>query len=132
MRLAAAMSWHHRAAGEIRCQEGCGKGNPRWTVPSLGDAQPPPARIGLIGLALLAAGVAMYVTERLRLECLAPTSYVDRGDGCRAGSIGFPFLAGGSLRTGRFAFSKTNPPLGENAARFGNREPPPLSPQCAH
>ncbi len=43
VRLAAAMSWRHRVAGGIRCQEGCGKGNPRWTVLRLGEAQPPPA-----------------------------------------------------------------------------------------
>jgi type II secretory pathway pseudopilin PulG len=70
--------------------------------------------------------------QRLRLECLTPTSYVDRGDGKRAGSIGYPFLAGGSLRTGRFAFCKTNPPPGEKFAQFGNREPPQLPAACAH
>lgn len=69
---------------------------------------------------------------RLRLECLAPTSYVDRGDGKgTAGAIGYPFLAGGSLRTGRFAYCKSNPEPGEKFAQSDNRKAPALPDACA-
>jgi hypothetical protein len=71
--------------------------------------------------------------RRLRLECLAPTSYVDRGDGKGAvGSIGYPFLAGGSLVTGRYAYCKSNPEPGEKFAQSDNRKLPELPAACAH
>jgi hypothetical protein len=70
-------------------------------------------------------------TTRLRLECLAVTSSVESGDERgRVGSIGYPFLAAGSLETGRFNFCKTNPPPGENAATFGKGGPPELPKGC--
>lgn len=69
--------------------------------------------------------------RRLRLECLAPTSYVDRGDGKGAvGSIGYPFLAGGSLVTGRYAYCKSNPEPGEKFAQSDNRKLPELPAAC--
>src|SRR3954447_23209432 len=68
---------------------------------------------------------------RLRLECIAVTSTVDSGDGRgRVGSIGYPFLAAGSLRTGRYNFCKTNPQPGENAAHLNNAPPPALPKGC--
>ena len=68
---------------------------------------------------------------RLRLECIAVTSTVESGDERgRVGSIGYPFLAAGSLRTGRYNFCKTNPQPGENAAQFGNDAPPQLPTGC--
>jgi len=71
--------------------------------------------------------------RRLRLECLASTSYVDRGDGKGAvGSIGYPFLAGGSLVTGRYAYCKSNPEPGEKFAQSNNRKLPELPAACAH
>src|SRR4051794_16780356 len=68
---------------------------------------------------------------RLRLECIAVTQSVESGDERgRVGSIGYPFLAAGSLRTGRYNFCKTNPRPGENAALFNNRPPPELPKGC--
>ena len=68
---------------------------------------------------------------RLRLECLATTSYVDRGDGGpRAGSIGYPFLAAGSPATGRFGLCKSNPPPGEKAALSTNATQPDPPAAC--
>jgi len=70
-------------------------------------------------------------STRLRLECIAVTSAVDSGDKRgRIGSIGYPFLAAGSLKTGAYNFCKTNPRPGENAARFGDEAPPDLPSGC--
>ena len=61
-----------------------------------------------------AAGVAVAVTAT-----------VDTGDGRgRVGSIGYPFLAAGSLKTGAYNFRKTNPQPGEHAARSGRMPRP--------
>jgi hypothetical protein len=68
---------------------------------------------------------------RLRLECIAVTSSVESGDDRgRVGSIGYPFLAAGSLRTGSYNFCKTNPPPGEKAALFGSDKAPALPQGC--
>jgi hypothetical protein len=55
---------------------------------------------------------------RVHLECLAITSSLV-GKGTPSVDVGHPFVVGGSLRDGRYAWCKENPPAGEGAAGQG-------------
>jgi hypothetical protein len=55
---------------------------------------------------------------RVHLECLAVTSTL-AGSSAPAVSVGHPFVVGASLRDGRYAWCKENPPAGEGFAGQG-------------
>ncbi|HUR85063.1 MAG TPA: hypothetical protein VMY78_06930 [Solirubrobacteraceae bacterium] len=67
------------------------------------------------------------VGVRVQLDCLAVTSVI--GDAAKPkGYIGHPFVAAGSLRDGRYAWCKENPPPGEGFA--GRNVAVALAPEC--